>query len=652
MPDIGKAYIQIVPSSQGIQGSITKVLNGEASAAGASAGQNITSGLMPSLTNLGGMGGGALATTLVGAFAAFGVASKIKDIIAEGLNAGGALQQSLGGVEAIFGESADKVKKYAENAWQSVGISGNEYMENVTSFSAALISSLGGDTNKAADIANQALIDMGDNANRFGTDMASIQAAYQGFAKGQYTLLDNLKLGYGGTKTEMQRLLADAEKFSGVHYDLENLGDVYEAIHVIQEELNVAGTTANEAATTLQGSAAAMSAAWTDLLGNMALGENIGPSLENLAVSVSAWLFDNFIPMVINILSSLPQMIFGLVTTFGSELLTRLPELFTQVQEGLGLNLGNIITFITEQVPSFISGFTDLFFSALDALGSVDWLGMGSDIITWIWEGINALLDTVPTLLVDIGTKAVDWFTSIDWGKVGTDVINFIFNGINMLFQNIPNILATIGRTALNIVRNIDWIGLGRSVINFIVSGLRALITNIPTTLKNIGSSAIRAFRSIDWWGLGKGIITGIINGIKNFGGMIKDTLVGFAKNAWSSVKNFLGIGSPSRLFANTVGRWIPPGIAVGIESTRQVALDAMQDLNNDIANSIDPNLALTSSNDLLNGAISSGVNTPNYQIVVEAEMDGTPIRTKVGNYVIEKISNDELNAMRFQGAF
>lgn len=652
MPDIGKAYIQIVPSSQGIQGSITKVLNGEASAAGASAGQTITSGLMPSLTSLGGMGGGALATTLVGAFAAFGVASKLKDIIAEGLNAGGALQQSLGGVEAIFGDSADKVKKYAENAWQSVGISGNEYMENVTSFSAALISSLGGDTSKAADIANQALIDMGDNANRFGTDMSSIQAAYQGFARGQYTLLDNLKLGYGGTKTEMQRLLADAEKFSGVHYDLENLGDVYEAIHVIQEELNVAGTTANEAATTLQGSAAAMSAAWTDLLGNMALGENIGPSLENLAVSVSVWLFDNFIPMVINILSSLPQMIFGLVTTFGSELLTRLPELFTQVQEGLGLNLGNIITFITEQVPSFISGFTDLFLSALDALGSVDWLGMGSDIITWIWEGINSLLDTVPTLLVDIGTKAVDWFTSIDWGKVGTDVINFIFRGINMLFQNIPNLLATIGRTALNIVRNIDWIGLGRSVINFIVSGLRALITNIPTTLKNIGSSAIRTFRSIDWWGLGKGIITGIVNGIRNFGSMIKDTLVGFAKNAWSSVKNFLGIGSPSRLFANTVGRWIPPGIAVGIESTRQVALDAMQDLNNDIANSIDPNLALTSSNDLLNGAISSGVNAPNYQIVVEAEMDGTPIRTKVGNYVIEKISNDELNAMRFQGAF
>ncbi len=192
MPDIGKAYIQIVPSAQGIQGSITKALSGEGTAAGTAIGKDITSSLTPALGSLGASGGAGLATALVGAVAAFGIGAKIKDVISEGLAAGGALEQSLGGVEAIFGSSADKVKKYAEDSWRTVGVSANEYMEGVTGFSAALINSMGGDTERAADVANQAFIDMGDNANRFGTDMASIQNAYQGFAKQNYTMLDNL----------------------------------------------------------------------------------------------------------------------------------------------------------------------------------------------------------------------------------------------------------------------------------------------------------------------------------------------------------------------------------------------------------------------------------------------------------------------------
>ena len=174
--------------------------------------------------------------------------SSIKTAFSTAISEGANLQQSLGGIETLFKGSADKVKKYADEAYKTSGLSANAYMENVTSFSASLLQSVGGDTEKAADVANMAMIDMSDNANKMGTNMQDIQNAYQGFAKQNYTMLDNLKLGYGGTKEEMQRLLSDAEKLTGVKYDISNLSDVYNAIHAIQENLDITGTTAKEAA--------------------------------------------------------------------------------------------------------------------------------------------------------------------------------------------------------------------------------------------------------------------------------------------------------------------------------------------------------------------------------------------------------------------
>ena len=179
-------------------------------------------------------------------------------------------EQLVGGVETLFKDSAGIVQEYAANAFQTAGLSANDYMETVTGFSASLLQSVGGDTEEAARIADQAITDMADNANKMGSSIESIQNAYQGFAKQNYTMLDNLKLGYGGTKQEMERLLADAEKLSGVHYDISNLNDVYEAIHVVQGELGITGTTAEEASTTIQGSAAAMKAAWQNMLTGIA----------------------------------------------------------------------------------------------------------------------------------------------------------------------------------------------------------------------------------------------------------------------------------------------------------------------------------------------------------------------------------------------
>lgn len=194
-------------------------------------------------------------------------------VLGGALNEGAKLQQSTGGVETLFKGDADKVKEYANQAYQTVGISANDYMEQVTSFSASLLSSLGGDTAKSADVANTAMVDMADNANKFGTDMGSIQNAYQGFAKQNYTMLDNLKLGYGGTKEEMQRLLNDAQQLTGVKYNIDNLSDVYNAIHAIQENLGVAGTTADEASKTFSGAFAMMKASVTNLLGNLSVGD-------------------------------------------------------------------------------------------------------------------------------------------------------------------------------------------------------------------------------------------------------------------------------------------------------------------------------------------------------------------------------------------
>lgn len=295
--NLGKAYVQIMPSAKGISGMISKELDGEVKSAGQSAGNSLIS-------------------TIKGAIVAAGIGK----LFATSLLEGGKLQQSLGGVETLFKNNANMVKQYANEAYKTTGLSANAYMENVTGFSASLLQSLGGDTAKAAKVANMAMIDMADNSNKMGTSMELIQNAYQGFAKQNYTMLDNLKLGYGGTKQEMQRLLADAQKLTGVKYDINNLSDVYEAIHVIQKELDITGTTAKEASTTLQGSFASMKAAFTNLLGKLSLGQDIKPSLQALATTTTTFLVGNFLPMVGNILKGLPTLVIGAFSGLAEQL--------------------------------------------------------------------------------------------------------------------------------------------------------------------------------------------------------------------------------------------------------------------------------------------------------------------------------------------
>ena len=227
---LGTAYIQIVPSAQGISGKISGLLGGEVSVAGQAAGASLGRSMVGALT---------------GVIAAAGIGTILKNA----LNAGGDLQQSFGGLDTIYGEAAEAAKKYSEEAVKA-GIASNTYAEQAVSFGASLKQAYGGDTIKAVEAANTAILDMADNSAKMGTDIMSVQNAYQGFAKQNYTMLDNLKLGYGGTKTEMERLLVDAEKLSGIHYDISNLGDVYSAIHVIQDDLGLTGVAAQEASET------------------------------------------------------------------------------------------------------------------------------------------------------------------------------------------------------------------------------------------------------------------------------------------------------------------------------------------------------------------------------------------------------------------
>ena len=326
--ELGKAYVQIIPSAQGIKAKMQEIL-GDEMPSGEEHGKNYAQGLV---------------STIKKTIAAAGIGLALKSALTEGA----ALEQSLGGIETLFKGSADAVIENAKRAYQTAGVSANAYMENVTSFSASLISSLGGDTAKAAEVANTAMVDMSDNANKMGTNMQDIQNAYQGFAKQNYTMLDNLKLGYGGTKTEMQRLLADAQKLTGVKYDINNLSDVYNAIHAIQENLGIAGTTSKEAATTLSGSFNSMKSAAQDFAGYLSLGMDITPAIGNLVSTASTFLFGNLFPALGNVFTALPGAIATFVSTAGAAIMQQLGASTTdealnavlQISENLRANAG------------------------------------------------------------------------------------------------------------------------------------------------------------------------------------------------------------------------------------------------------------------------------------------------------------------------
>lgn len=351
----------------------------------------------------------------------------VKSAFSSAIDEGAKLQQSIGGIETLFKDSAGTVKQYANEAFRTAGVSANEYMENVTSFSASLISSLGGDTAKAAELANTAMTDMSDNANKMGSDMKIITQTYQSLARGNYAMLDNLKLGYGGTKAEMQRLIKNAASYKDVQEELNmtvdegdmSFANMVKAISVVQKKLGITGTTAKEASETFSGSFASMQAAFKDFLGNLTTGGDISKPLGNLAKTASTFIFRNFIPMVGNAFKSLPKAI----STF---LASAKPELEVGLKKMLPEEMVNNIMKTFDKVGSFLSSFKNTgaitavagaFNAVKDAIGHVfsSLAGSGEN-----FDKIGKALGEVVKFLADAATKGAEFISSLPPGAIQT----------------------------------------------------------------------------------------------------------------------------------------------------------------------------------------------------------------------------------------
>lgn len=496
MPDgieLAKAYVQIVPSAEGIQGKITEALGGEPAAAGDAAGQSL---------------GAQLVGTLKKVIAAAGIGK----IISESINLGGALQQSLGGVKTLFKDSTDTVKAYAAQAYKTVGLSANDYMEQTTSFAASLLSSVSQDTQAAADLANMAMVDMADNSNKMGTSMQDIQNAYQGFAKQNYTMLDNLKLGYGGTQAEMQRLLKDAEKISGVHYDLGNLADMYSAIHVIQKEMDITGTTAKEASTTLTGSFAAMKAAAENVLADWSTGADLTAPLQGLVETAQTFLVGNLLPMIGNVLAGIPEIVYSLVPELlqtGTELLSSLAQGFTEgIPEFFSTALPQLLAF-TDQLRDNAASFVDA----------------GLNLITQLLNGLIAglpdLIAYVPDIIINICGIIND-----NMPKILGEGVAIIVQLVVGIVKAVPDLLANwkkILQAVLSVISAINWLNIGKTILTGVANGVKSMGSSLLNAFKGGFSSALAWIKSlpsqaVQW---GKNLIQSFINGLTGKGGAV-----------------------------------------------------------------------------------------------------------------------------------
>lgn len=600
--EVAKAYVQIVPSARGIKGQLEKEMNPEAETAGQSV-------------------GGKLAGAIKGVIATAAIGKSLSATLMEGAD----LQQSIGGIETLFKDSAEKVKQNAANAYRTAGMSANEYMELTTSFSASLLSSLGNDTSKAADIADMAMTDMSDNANKMGTDMERITDAYQGFAKQNYTMLDNLKLGYGGTKTEMERLLADAQKITGVKYDINNLSDVYSAIHVIQGELGITGTTAKESAETFSGSLQSMKAALKNVLGNLALGENITDELFALRETTYTFLSKNLLPMIGNVLSGIPDIIDHAMTfvTLGLNVVSNNADQI--VAQGAEF-VTSIITGIVTNLPYLAESAIKLVMSFGNALLTADWAGIAQNMLSVMrvrldeaagqilgTDGniVGSVISAIQLNLPSVLQKGVEIVTNLANGilqnlptiitMAGEAIVSFIggilpmlptvlragatllLNLANGIIDNLPSIIVSAYKAIMSfqqeIMKNLPKIlQAGVEIIAKLNLGMVKMIPKAIAGAVNIIKGIAETFLSTDWLEVGKNIIRGIAEGLKNAGSMLWDAVKGILGNFKDNVLEFFGIHSPSR-WGEYVGKMISLGFPRGVENNLNPFRNAMDKL-------------------------------------------------------------------------
>ena len=566
--ELAKAYVQIIPSAQGISGKIQQAIEPDAEVAGTSFGGKLVGKIK-----------GVIATAAIG------------KALASTISEGAALEQSLGGIETLFKDSADKVKANAAKAYQTAGMSANDYMELTTSFSASLLSSLAGDTSKAADVADMAMVDMSDNANKMGTNMEDIKNAYQGFAKQNYTMLDNLKLGYGGTKSEMERLLADAQKISGVEYNIDNLSDVYSAIHVIQGELDITGTTAKEASTTISGSFNSLKAAAKNVMGQITLGMDVGPALNQLATALVTFAAGNLIPAIWNIVSALPTAIITFISALGPQLFTVVSELIPQIVNGISTGIpalyasamqliGQFNTGIQEQLPTLLQKGVDFVANITNGIlqNLPQIIAMAGHIITYF---ANTIISLLPTIL-----------------SAGASLLLKLVNGIiNNLPQIVQAAATAIVRFVGSIGRNLPQIlQSGITIIGKLAAGLIRAIPNLVGQIPAVIGAIVRTFGSENWGSIGLNIIKGIASGLSSAAHMLWDAVKSVLGSFKDNVLSFFGIHSPAR-WGVFVGKMIDAGLANGLIDNTSLVSKAADELQRSLKN------PFKASEDLITGS-------------------------------------------------
>lgn len=553
--------------------------------------------------------GGLATAAKVGAAALTAAATGMAALTKASIDQYAEYEQLVGGVDTLFKTASDKVQEYAANAYKTAGMSANEYMDTVTSFSASLLQSLGGDTEKAAQKADQAITDMADNANKMGTGMEMIQNAYQGFAKQNYTMLDNLKLGYGGTKAEMERLLADAEKLSGQKFDISSYSDIVDAIHVVQTEMGITGTTAKEAASTIQGSVSAAKSAWSNLITGIAADNadldtligNFVSSVEtaagNIIPRVSVMLggisqlvtsaSTTIIPMVITtITDNLPALLqaaVALVGALGQGIIDSLPAI-TQAAIDILFFLANGLI---ENLPTLIDGIVQVTLTIVQMLTSPDFLTqLIETAILLIMTLAQGLIDAIPQLIA-----AVPMIIGNLLAAIIVELPNIIQMGIDLLFalidgiiKCIPELVAAVPTLIIafvnGIVNNLDKIILAApqiivSLITGIIGAIPELIAAVPRVIAAIADT----IRNYDWGGIGRNIVQGLKDGIAGMWDNIKDWFNEKVNSLVGGVKRILGIHSPSKVFAG-IGGFMAEGLGEGFS-------DEFASVKNDIEGSM-----------------------------------------------------------------
>ena len=579
---LGKAYVQIVPSMQGLASELRRAFGDsmpDGHKFGSSLGGKVVSGFGSTIKKGFALAAKAGIATISAASAGIGA------IVKSSASAYADYEQNIGGVETLFKDNADTIIKYASEAYKTAGISANDYMQNVTSFSASLLQGLGGDTAQAAEIANEAMVDMSDNANKMGTDISSIQNAYQGFAKQNYTMLDNLKLGYGGTQAEMARLINDSGVLGdSIKVDEKTVNSVsfdkmIEAIHKVQTDLDITGTTSKEAATTVSGSLGSVKAAWANLMAGMGDKNADLKKLIKEMVSTVKTFAKNILPVIKQALSGVTTLISELAPDIAAELpqlvsdlLPQLIEAGTQIFQALVKGISDNIGTITQAA---ISAITTIATALIQNTGPL--VQSLATIITTIAQAlptilpdlISAIVEQIPTVIQAV----IDCMPAIIDGtiQIVTAIAEALVDNIDLIIDGAVQIIDAL---AMSLGDSDTAAKLAQSALEIIGTLTMELLKNLPDILadgiliaveliKGIAQGMVDYFSPVsdalsdmlidltDWFSRkwndfkewGSDMIQAFIDGIKEKWQSLKDTVCDVA----SSVKDFLGFSEPDK---------------------------------------------------------------------------------------------------------